>query len=280
MGGEFLGRDGLLDGEHLLERPLLSYPSESSHARRFPTLFLFPSLLYPEEHQLYPLGVRFDREIRGGGRLTKARILLADDHTLVAEAFKRLLEPEFEVVGTVGDGRALLRAAADLKPDLVLVDLNMPLLNGLDASEQLKQALPRVKIIVLTMNEDPEIAAETMEKWASGYLLKKSAGSELLKAVRDVLRGGRYIAPALREAMEEMASRDLRPDSARALTARQREVLQLLAEGHTMKEAAAILNVATRTIAFHKYRIMQDFGLENNSDLVRFAMKHGLINQA
>ena len=212
--------------------------------------------------------------------MTKARILLADDHTLVAEAFKRLLEPEFEVVGTVGDGRALLRAAAELKPDLVLVDLNMPLLNGLDASEQLKQSLPRVKIIVLTMNEDPEIAAETMEKWASGYLLKKSAGSELLKAVRDVLRGDRYIAPALREAMEEMASREFRPDSARALTARQREVLQLLAEGHTMKEAAAILNVATRTIAFHKYRIMQDFGLENNSDLVRFAMKQGLINQS
>jgi len=212
--------------------------------------------------------------------LTKARILLADDHTLVAEAFKRLLEPEFEVVATVGDGRALLRSAAELKPDLVLVDLNMPLLNGLDASEQLKQTLPRVKIIVLTMNEDPEIAAETMEKWASGYLLKKSAGSELLKAVRDVLRGGRYVAPALRDVMEDLASRDSRPDSTRGLTARQREVLQLLAEGHTMKEAAAILNVATRTIAFHKYRIMQDFGLENNSDLVRFAMKQGLINQS
>jgi DNA-binding NarL/FixJ family response regulator len=212
--------------------------------------------------------------------LTKARILLADDHTLVAEAFKRLLEPEFEVVGTVGDGRALLRAAAEMKPDLVLVDLNMPLLNGLDASEQLKQALPRVKIIVLTMNEDPEIAAETMEKWASGYLLKKSAGSELLKAVRDVLRGGRYITPALRSAIQELSSRDSRLDSARTLTGRQREVLQLLAEGHTMKEAAAILNVATRTIAFHKYRVMQDFGLETNSDLVRFAMKHGLINQS
>ena len=211
--------------------------------------------------------------------MSKARILLADDHTLVAEAFKRLLEPEFEVVGTVGDGRALLRAANELKPDLVLVDLNMPLLNGLDASEQLKQALPKVKIIVLTMNEDPEIAAETMERWASGYLLKKSAGSELLKAVRDVLRGGRYIAPALREALEDFAARDARPDTGRALTQRQREVLQLLAEGHTMKEAAAILNVATRTIAFHKYRIMQDFGLENNSDLVRFAMKHGLIHK-
>jgi len=210
--------------------------------------------------------------------VAKPRILLADDHTLVAEAFKRLLEPEFEVVGTVADGRALLRAAPALKPDVVLVDLNMPLLNGLDASEQLKQNSPRIKIIVLTMNEDPDIAAETLEKWASGYLLKKSAGSDLLKAVRDVLRGGKFVDPALEAAVLNRATRDARPDSARALTPRQREVLQLLAEGHTMREAAAILNVATRTVAFHKYRIMQDFGLENNSDLLRFAMKQGLVN--
>jgi DNA-binding NarL/FixJ family response regulator len=212
--------------------------------------------------------------------VAKARILIADDHTLVAEAFKRLLEPDFEVVGMVGDGRALLRAAAQLQPDLVLVDLNMPLLNGLDASEQLKQALPKVKIIVLTMNEDPDIAAVTMGKWASGYLLKKSAGSELLKAVRDVLRGGKYVTPALRGAIDEIASRDSGQDSERTLTARQREVLQLLAEGHTMKEAAAILNVATRTVAFHKYRIMHDFGLENNSELLRFAMKQKLFDQS
>jgi len=178
----------------------------------------------------------------------------------------------------VADGRALLRAAPALKPDVVLVDLNMPLLNGLDASEQLKQNSPRIKIIVLTMNEDPDIAAETLEKWASGYLLKKSAGSDLLKAVRDVLRGGKFVDPALEAAVLNRATRDARPDSARALTPRQREVLQLLAEGHTMREAAAILNVATRTVAFHKYRIMQDFGLENNSDLLRFAMKQGLVN--
>ena len=211
--------------------------------------------------------------------MPKAKILLADDHTLVAEAFKRLLEPEFDVVGTVGDGRALLRAAPELKPDVVLVDLNMPLLNGLDASEQLKQVSPRIKIIVLTMNEDPDIAVETMDKWASGYLLKKSAGSELLKAVRDVLRGGRYVTPALHTAMTARASRESRAEATRSLTPRQREVLQLLAEGHTMKEAASILNVATRTVAFHKYRIMQDFGLENNSDLLRFAMKLGLVTQ-
>jgi DNA-binding NarL/FixJ family response regulator len=212
-------------------------------------------------------------------RLAKPRILIADDHTLVAEAFKRLLEPECEVVGTVADGRALLKVAPQLKPELVLVDLNMPLLNGLDASEQLKQALPKIKIVVLTMNEDPEIAAETLSKWASGYLLKKSAGSELLRAVRDVLLGGKYVTPALQEAVGEIAARDSRSASARTLTSRQREVLQLLAEGHTMKEAAAILNVATRTVAFHKYRIMQDFGLANNSELLRFAMKQKLVNQ-
>ena len=214
-----------------------------------------------------------------GAGVAKPRILLADDHTLVAEAFKRLLEPEFDVVGTVADGRALLRVAPELRPDVVLVDLNMPLLNGLDASEQLKQIAPRIKIIVLTMNEDPEIAAATLDKWASGYLLKKSAASELLKAVRDVLRGGKYVTPAL-EGMIPNRSRDARAESTRSLTARQREVLQLLAEGHTMKEAAAILNVATRTVAFHKYRIMQEFGLENNSDLLRFAMKHGLVQQS
>jgi DNA-binding NarL/FixJ family response regulator len=211
--------------------------------------------------------------------LSKPRVLLADDHTLVAEAFKRLLEPECEVVATVGDGRTLLRVAPQLKPDLLLVDLNMPLLNGLDASEQLKQVLPNLKIIVLTMNEDPEIAAETMNKWASGYLLKKSAGSELLKAVRDVLRGKRYVTPALRQALREIAARDSRSET-RTLTSRQREVLQLLAEGHTMKEAAAILNVAARTVAFHKYRIMQDFGLGNNSELFRFAIKQKLIKEA
>ncbi len=212
--------------------------------------------------------------------MAKALVLIADDHTLVAEAFKRLLEPECEVVATVPDGRALLRVAPQVTPDLVLVDLNMPLLNGLDASTQLKQAFPKIKIIVLTMNEDPEIASETMDKWASGYLLKKSAGSELLKAVRLVLRGEKYITPALRDAVAELATRDSRSEAGRTLTPRQREVLQLLAEGHTMKEAAAILNVATRTVAFHKYRIMQDFGLENNSELLRFAMKQKLVNQS
>jgi DNA-binding NarL/FixJ family response regulator len=211
----------------------------------------------------------------------KARILLADDHTLVAEAIKRLLEPEFDVVGVVADGRSLVREACNLKPDVVLVDLNMPMLNGLDASEQLKAAHPGMKIIVLTMNEDAEIAMQTMRTWASGYLLKKSAGSELVKAVREVLRGGKYITPALEDVLAELSVREPRSsESGRVLTQRQREVLQLLAEGRTMKEAAAILNVATRTVAFHKYRIMEDFGLTNNSELLRFAMKQRVVNQS
>jgi DNA-binding NarL/FixJ family response regulator len=212
--------------------------------------------------------------------VAKVRILLADDHTLVAEAVKRLLEPEFQVVGVVADGRSLVREALTLKPDVVVVDLNMPMLNGIDASKQLKTSSPSMKIIVLTMNEDAEIASETMRTWASGYLLKKSAGSELVKAVQEVVRGGKYITPALQAALAELSVRDPRSaEAGRVLTPRQREVLQLLAEGHTMKEAAAILHVATRTVAFHKYRIMQDFGLANNSDLLRFAIKQRVVNQ-
>jgi DNA-binding NarL/FixJ family response regulator len=207
----------------------------------------------------------------------KPRILLADDHALVAEGFKRLLEPEFEVIGTVADGRALLRQAPALQPDVILVDLNMPLLNGFDAGKQLRALSPRAKIIVVTMNEDADVAADAMDKWASGYLLKKSAGSELLKAVRDVLHGASYITPALHRVPLARAAA-LGGELPRTLTPRQREVLQLLAEGRTMKEVAAILHVTARTVAFHKYRIMREFGLQNNSELLRFAMRQGLMH--
>jgi DNA-binding NarL/FixJ family response regulator len=213
-----------------------------------------------------------------GTPVHKPRILLADDHTLVAEAFKRLLEPEFEVVGTVADGRALLHQAPALQPDVVLVDLNMPLLNGLDAAKQLRTLSPRTKIIVVTMNEDADVAAEAMQKWASGYLLKKSAGSELLKAVRDVLHGSSYITPALNRVPAAQSATNATGEAPRVLTLRQREVLQLLAEGRTMKEVAAILRVTARTVAFHKYRIMREFQLKNNSELLRFAMRQGLMH--
>src|SRR5271166_4527812 len=212
-----LFHDGaLLFGSHLCHRSAI--PNHSF-------------LGYPSRHKSANDGVAQSIPWGGSPDLTKARILIADDHTLVAEAFKKLLEPEFQVLGTVSDGRALLRAAAELKPDLALVDLNMPLLNGLDAGAQLKESMPRLKIIVLTMNEDTEIAAEALGKWASGYLLKKSAGSELLKAVREVLRGAKYVTPAVQIGLEESPLRDSRSEAARVLTPRQREVLQLLAEG-------------------------------------------------
>jgi DNA-binding NarL/FixJ family response regulator len=209
--------------------------------------------------------------------MARPRVLLADDHVLVAEAFKRVLEPEFEVVATVSDGRSLLEEGQRLMPDVTLLDLGLPLLNGMDAGRQLKKLLPKTKIIVLTMSEDYDLASLALKEWASGYLLKKSAGGELIQAVRDVLKGKSYVTSYVAERLLEEFVRDPRTDRLKHLTPRQREVLQLLAEGRTMKEVAAVLHVTTRTVAFHKYRIMEEFSLENNSDLVRFAIKEHLL---
>ena len=207
----------------------------------------------------------------------RPRVLLADDHTLVLEAFGRLLEPEFEIVATVSNGRALLSVAPDSKPDVIVLDIGMPELSGMEAGLELKRLLPSTKLIVLTMSEDSEIAREALRHWASGYLLKKSAGSELIKAIREALRGRSYVTPKIAQRLEDEFIRDPRPDRKKELTSRQREVLQLLAEGRTMKETADELHVTPRTVAFHKYRIMEDFGLKTNSDLVRFAMKERII---
>jgi DNA-binding NarL/FixJ family response regulator len=211
--------------------------------------------------------------------MDRPRILIADDHTLVAEAFKKLLEPEFHVVKLVTDGRSLLTSAKELKPDIVILDLNMPLLNGLDAGQEMKKLLPKTKLIVLTMNEDPEVASKALRQWASGYLLKKSAGVELQKAILAVLRGHSYVTPSIAQKLMDEFIRDPRPDRAKELTPRQRQVLQLLAEGHSMKEVAAVLDIAVRTVAFHKYRIMEDFGLKTGADLVRFAIREHLISE-
>jgi DNA-binding NarL/FixJ family response regulator len=208
----------------------------------------------------------------------KPRILLADDHTLIVEAFKKLLESEFEIVGTVPDGRKLLQVAPALRPDVVLLDLGMPMLNGFDAGRQLKKLLPNVKLIVLTVNEDYDLAVEALGEWASGYLLKNSASSELVKAIWEVLRGKQYVTPQIAKRRLEEFVRDPRPNRTKHLTARQREVLQLLGEGRSMKEAAFELQVATRTIAFHKYRIMEEHGLKTNSDLVIFAIKQNVLS--
>jgi DNA-binding NarL/FixJ family response regulator len=210
--------------------------------------------------------------------MDRPQIIIADDHTLVAEAFKKSLEPEYEVVKIVGDGRSLLDAAKDLKPHVVLLDLNMPLLNGLDAGLELKKLLPRTKLIVLTMNEDSDIASKALRQWASGYLLKKSAGVELKKAIYEVLHGHSYVTPSIAQKLMDEFIRDPQPGRAKELTPRQRQVLQLLAEGRSMKEAASVLDIAVRTIAFHKYRIMEDFGLKTNADLVRFAIREHIIS--
>ena len=211
--------------------------------------------------------------------MDRPRILIADDHTLVAEAFKNLIEPEYHVVKMVADGRSLLIAAKELKPDLVLLDLGMPLLNGLDAGLELKKLLPQTKLIVLTMNQDADVASKALRQWASGYLLKKSAGVELKKAIFEVLRGHSYVTPSIAQKLMDEFIRDPHPDRSKELTQRQRQVLQLLAEGRSMKEAAAILDIAVRTIAFHKYRIMEDFGLKTNADLVRFALREHIITE-
>ncbi len=211
----------------------------------------------------------------------RRRVLLADDHTLLLEAFEKLLEPDFTVVGAVSDGRALLAAAAELKPDVIVLDIAMPLLNGLDAARQIKKTMPAIKLIFLTMNEDPNLASEAFRIGASGYLLKTSAASELPKAINEALCGRSYVTPHITQGMMESFIRRPGDDrDAPQLTHRQREVLQLLAEGRSMKEAAKILKITPRTVAFHKYRLMDQLHLKTNADLIQFAIKEGMIPMA
>jgi DNA-binding NarL/FixJ family response regulator len=207
------------------------------------------------------------------------RILLADDHTLLVEAFRKLLESAYDVVGTVGDGHALLDAAPALNPDVVLIDVAMPRLNGLEAGRRLKQMMPWVKLIFLTMNEDPDLAVEAMRHGASGYLLKTSATSELFHAIQAALKGNSYVTPQIARGMQEAFIWDPRGrNSDKELTPRQREVIQLLAEGKSMKVAADILKVTPRTIAFHKYRMMKELGIKTNAELIRVGIKkHHLV---
>lgn len=217
----------------------------------------------------------------------RPRILLADDHTLMAEALRHLLHGEFDVVATVADGRALLKAADELRPELVIVDIGMPLLNGLDAGEQLKAAQPDVKVIYLTQNREPRLAVEAFRRKASGYLLKDSAASELTEAIRTALRGGHYVSPKIAAELPEgwapqspergRAVREAPSGPGRELSLREREVLQLLAEGKSMKEVAAVLDISPRTVEFHKYRIMELLGVRTTAELTHYAIKHGLI---
>lgn len=209
----------------------------------------------------------------------RSRVLIADDHTLVADLCKKLLDTEFDVVGIVSDGHALVRAAARLKPDAIVVDIAMPVLNGLDAGQQVKQMLPAVKLVYLTMNADPEVAAEAFRRGASGYLLKTCAADEMVVAVRQVLRGMSYLSPRLSKDTVNYLRRQSKPlaEEGDRLTERQREVLQLLAEGKVMKEVGGILNMTTRTVAFHKYRIMEVLGARSSAELVRYAVRNHMV---
>jgi DNA-binding NarL/FixJ family response regulator len=206
------------------------------------------------------------------------RVILADDHTILVEAFVKLLEPSFQVVGAVSDGRALLEMAQELNPDVIVADIGMPLMNGLEAGRRLKQLMPSVKLIFLTMNEDPALAAEAMRSGASGYLLKSSAATELIRAIQLTAKGKSYITPQIARGMEKEFINDPRPKSkAKELTPRQREVVALLAEGKSMKEVASVLHVTPRTVAFHKYRIMADLNIRTTADLIQFAIKARIL---
>jgi DNA-binding NarL/FixJ family response regulator len=207
----------------------------------------------------------------------RPRVLIADDHNIVAEGLRSVLEKSCEVIGIVQDGRQLLVEAPKLKPDVIVLDIGMPLLNGLVAAEQLRPLLPGVKLVFLTMRDDPNLAAAALDLGAVGYVLKHSAASELLKAVTEVLQGKSYVTPKLRA--ENWAVQGARARQfAKELTPRQKEVLQLLAEGRPMKEIADILKVSEKTVMFHKYHIMESFNLKSNAELVLFALKKHLIS--
>jgi len=211
--------------------------------------------------------------------MNRSRVLIADDHNLVAELCQRLLETEFDVIGIVSDGRALVRAACKLKPDVAVVDIAMPILNGLDAGRQIKSMLPAVKLVYLTMTSDLEVASEAFRCGASGYLVKTCAAAEMVTAVRKVLRGGSYMSSALSRDTVDFLRRQDRElvEEGERLTVRQREVLQLLAEGKVMKEVGSILNMTTRTVAYHKYRMMEVLGAKSNAELVKYAIRNHIV---
>lgn len=211
--------------------------------------------------------------------MKRAKVLIADDHRMVAEGLRSLLEPEFELVGIVEDGRALLEAVEKLKPDVLVVDVSMPLLNGIDAVRLLKKRQKDIAVVFLTMHLDVAYAASAFEAGASGYVLKHSAPSELVTAIQSALMGRTYITPMLAGELLQFHKRNppAQEDQFARLTPRQREVLQLFAEGRSAKEVAAILQISTRTVEFHKYTIMENFGLKSTADLVKFALKHGIL---
>jgi len=211
--------------------------------------------------------------------MKKLRVLLADDHVLLLEGVRRLLEGDFEIVGAVENGRDLLEAAVALQPDVILLDITMPLLNGIDATRQLRTLIPQSKIIVVTMHSDPEYVREAFQAGVSGYVLKQSAVSELVVAIQTVLGGSTYISPLITGegllTLRKTAGRA--SPSGRLLTPRQREVLQLVAEGRASKEIASLLQISVKTVEFHKSRIMKELGMHSIAEVTRHAMRSGII---
>jgi DNA-binding NarL/FixJ family response regulator len=210
----------------------------------------------------------------------RPRVLLADDHAMIMEGLASVLEPEFEIVGRAEDGRELMALAAKVKPDVIVADISMPLLNGIDAARQLKKEDSRTRIIFLTMHPEADLATEAFRAGASGYVLKSSAAKELKTAILEALNGRTYVTPRIAKEVLEGLMRGPAEggDRFQSLTPRQREVLQLLAEGHTSKEIASILNVSTKTVEFHKGRIKMELGLRSIAELTQFAVKRGIVS--
>ena len=211
--------------------------------------------------------------------MTRPRLLLADDHTLLLEGIRLMLEPEFELVGSVEDGQALLAAAEKLKPDVILLDISMPVLNGIDAARQLRKIIPSSRLIFLTMHGDADYVTEAFRVGASGYLLKRSAASELVTAIREVLKGHHYVSPLVTRNALELLIGGAKADSkfADGLTPRQRQVLQLVAEGRTRKEIAGTLGISVKTVEFHKATLARELNLRTSSDFTLYAIEHGII---
>jgi DNA-binding NarL/FixJ family response regulator len=209
--------------------------------------------------------------------MSRPRVLLADDHDLLLGAFERLLAADCEIVGLVSDGAALCTAAEALKPDVIVLDIGMPRLNGLEAARRIKQSLRNIKLVFLTLNEDADVAAEAFRAGASGYVLKRSAPSELLTAIREVMQGRTYITPRMTKDLVESLLSAVETKDSGELTTRQREILQLIAEGRSMKEIGALLDITPRTVAFHKYRLMQQLHVTSTAELVRYAVTHHIV---
>ena len=212
--------------------------------------------------------------------MKRPRVLLADDHTIVAEGLASLLEPDCDLVGRVQNGRDLLRAAEELSPDVIVTDISMPLLNGIEALRQLKKADPDVRVVFLTVHADVTYVTEAFRAGASGYVLKQSAAEELRSAIRAVHGGRTYVTPLItKDVLDELLERaDDAEGLAVVLTPREREVLQLLAEGRTVKQIASILDISPRTVEFHKYNVTEKLGLRTTAELTQYAIKHGMVS--